>query len=230
MKKRKPKKLVIEHKGMTDTKEYWSSGNLILDKKMEQIVYDVKYQSSNQYLQDKRKVEIRLLLNSFPDFKEQSLTKLKSLLNVFLRETPKPQGGSMTAKVLGLRRKGTENVLQWLNDLNDKPVKTKRKDYTKTNWFFIGLKFADGKMDKLLKKHSENCTQIAIELGNEKGYRPYISETLPYISESAKKKNQTDKNIYASSDKMQKIQAYCLENNIKPTSHFIAALMRVQSS
>ncbi|HXH18882.1 MAG TPA: hypothetical protein VNJ07_07330, partial [Chitinophagales bacterium] len=103
------------------------------------------------------------------------------------------------------------------NKIEDEPKQKNRADYTKTNWFKIGLKFANGEMDKLLEKH--NPTQVAKNLGNENGYRPFISATL------GKTKGN---NIYASRDKMEKIQAYCQENNIATTPHFNAAYKRLK--
>lgn len=99
------------------------------------------------------------------------------------------------------------------------PITIKDRNYTNDRWFFIGLKFANGEMDNLLKKHNYSCAQVAKELCIE-GDRPYISDTV---------RNKGDKNIYGSIDKMEKIQAYCTENNIETNPHFTAALKRLQS-
>jgi len=105
-----------------------------------------------------------------------------------------------------------EFVKEWLTTNVQSEVKSKRTNYTKAHWFFIGLKFANGEMDKLLEKHKSNHTQIANELGNETGYRPYISATT--------NKNKGDKNIYSSINKLEKIQTYCREHNIETTAFF----------
>lgn len=84
-------------------------------------------------------------------------------------------------------------------------------------WFKIGLLFANGEMDNLIKKHKAgtmtNCTAIALELGN-RSFRPYISETINNI-------NSSDKNIFASSEKMDLIMKYCEMKGIRVVESFI---------
>lgn len=87
------------------------------------------------------------------------------------------------------------------------------KDFTKENWFIIGLKFATGEMSKLLIDNEKNFTKIANQLEN-KSYRPYISETFNNTVES-------DKNIYSKPKKLKIIYDYCIKGDINMTDNFI---------
>lgn len=102
-----------------------------------------------------------------------------------------------------------ENKNIKLKPLNPKKIESE-------NWFIIGLKFATGELYNLIKVKDNNFTQVAKELGNEKGYRPYISETY-------NNSTNNDKNIYSKPKKIKSIYDYCTENNIQMTSTFIDA-------
>jgi hypothetical protein len=79
------------------------------------------------------------------------------------------------------------------------------------NWFFVGLKFAKGEIDDLYENshNFSEVTRIIIRGSNyeEKGIRPYISESFSNSGSS-------DKNIFASDKKIEKIKKYCSENDI----------------
>lgn len=169
--------------------------------------------------------DVAQLINDFPEYKDLITKKLISDLSLHIKEKRvklKDADKSNAVAASQLKQLAhAENILNWLNDgMNVSGNKvSKRKDYTQTNWFRIGLLFATGEMDKLLEKHNNNPTQVAKHLGNETGYRPFISATHG--------KTQGN-NIYANRDKMEKIQAYCQEKNIAPTAHFTAAYKRLK--
>ena len=81
-------------------------------------------------------------------------------------------------------------------------------------WFKIGLLFATGEMDKLLKQFNGNSTQIAKYLGDLKGLRPYISESIGIITK------KSNKNIFSSRKKMEEIILYCEASNIPVIQSF----------
>jgi hypothetical protein len=80
------------------------------------------------------------------------------------------------------------------------------KDINK-NWFKVGLAFADGRIDNLLSKHSRNYSAMARELGNESGFKPYISTSVA-------NSRIFDKNIFSNEMHIQQIIEYCHSNNI----------------
>jgi hypothetical protein len=88
-------------------------------------------------------------------------------------------------------------------------------NFTSTNWFKIGLLFANGEMEALLKKFNNNGTKIAEKLGNESGLRPYITESIGI------KQKTSVKSIFSNKDKMDKIITYCNEKNIDVIKSFI---------
>lgn len=195
-----------------------TTGNAAIEKGIAQVFRIALYgHNSNEAA-----AELNRLIENYPTRKAKIIDSLQKMLSDAIQRmtTAKKSRNSMTNKIAALNMGRAKIMLQWLNDdVNDKPVKSKRKNYTTTNWFFIGLKFANGEMDKLIKKHNNNYSKAAKELGNETGYRPYISATHG--------NNKNDHNIYASSDKMEKIQEHCTDHNIKPTPHFTAALKRL---
>lgn len=93
-----------------------------------------------------------------------------------------------------------------------------KKDATSQNWFKIGLLFANGEMEKLLKEYSQNATKIAQHLGNKNGYRPYISESIGINKQTAQK------SIFSNKSKMEAIIKHCNENNIPVISSFTNSL------
>jgi hypothetical protein len=97
-----------------------------------------------------------------------------------------------------------ENLSHFKNDFSDK------------YWFKIGLLFATGEMDDLLKANDRNATKIAKELG-EANLRPYISDSIGQNLNS-------DKNIFGSREKMSNIINYCKENKISIIPGFIKRL------
>jgi hypothetical protein len=91
-------------------------------------------------------------------------------------------------------------------------------DYKKEAWFKIGLLFATGEMDALLLKFDSNGTQIAKNLGNKKGFRPYITESIGI------NKSTSVKSVFSNKDKMNKIILHCEENNIQVVPSFLNLL------
>jgi hypothetical protein len=74
------------------------------------------------------------------------------------------------------------------------------------DWFVVGLLFANGEMDKLLKTHNRNATQIASELGRS-GLRGTISDSIG-ANIAAKK------NLFNYRDKMLEIIEHCRTHDI----------------
>lgn len=89
---------------------------------------------------------------------------------------------------------------------------TSKKDISKTLWFQVGLKFADGTIKGLHEK-GDSATKIAQSLGN-KNFRPYISTTIGNTV-------MDNKNIYSSANKIELIKKYCQSNSIKLCPDFV---------
>ncbi len=83
-------------------------------------------------------------------------------------------------------------------------------------WFIVGVLFATGEMDELLKQFDGNATAVAKHLfpKNHDKYRNSISESKNDFSEGPK-------NIYNDNDKLKTIYHYCIQNNKKMTTSFI---------
>lgn len=107
-----------------------------------------------------------------------------------------------------------KNILSFIDGL----ITSNKKDYKDEIWFKVGLLFANGEMEKFITEYKSNCTQIAIKLGNEKGYRPYISESIGTNYKTSKK------SIFSNKFKIDKILLYCKENNIVVTPNFSSRL------
>lgn len=101
--------------------------------------------------------------------------------------------------------------IRYSQDYKDKSVKNRI-------WFKVGLLFATGEMDELITKFNKNATKIAIHL-KAPNYNKYILATMHNYKET-----NSDKNIYANSEKMQMIINYCKEQNIQVNPNFIARL------
>ena len=102
---------------------------------------------------------------------------------------------------------------EWFTDLiYSLKKKAKSSDYRKELWFIVGLLFANGKMDLLLKEFGNNGTTIAKHLGN-KSFRPYITTTIGGHS-------KTDKNIFHSPEKIALLFNHCLAEGIEMTQAF----------
>ncbi|MDM1092094.1 hypothetical protein HX063_04720 [Myroides odoratimimus] len=93
----------------------------------------------------------------------------------------------------------------------------------KTIWFIIGVKLATGEIQKLYEKE-ENFTKIARNLGNEKGFRPYISSSLGI------EKTGDCKNIYMRKESdLLFIEKYCIDNDLEIVCpRFISKLELIQ--
>ena len=105
-------------------------------------------------------------------------------------------------------------------DYLNQQIKTSEPDegYKETNWFKIGLKFANGEMNNLLKSYNSNATKIAKHLGNEMGFRPYITESIGTKSKSS------NISVYSDKNKMIKIIEHCKANNINVIPYFFDCL------
>ncbi|MCG2610783.1 DUF2013 domain-containing protein [Flavobacterium sp. SM15] len=95
-------------------------------------------------------------------------------------------------------------------------VNNRKKDKTKENWFIIGVKFATGEIQEMLRENEP--PKIAELLGNKDGYRPYITQTLSVIKKDSKSK---DKNIYLrKKEDIELILEYCKKNNFEVCQDF----------
>jgi|GEM_PF-4591282 len=93
----------------------------------------------------------------------------------------------------------------------------KEENVQNLKWFPVGLLFATGEIHNLLKKNDFNATEVAKQLGNEKGYRPYITDT---ISTTTRKGN---KSIY-NKGRASKILKHCKNHNITVCDKFMNAV------
>lgn len=118
-------------------------------------------------------------------------------------------------------REQYDKYFTFLNNRLNRKEPIEVKDKHNENWFVIGLLFATGEMDVLLKQFDRNYTQIAKHLkpNTPEGKEPYKG-IRPYISQSANNTTDTDKNIFSRPNKIQEIQKYCIDNNIEMTDHF----------
>lgn len=100
-----------------------------------------------------------------------------------------------------------------------KPEINSHNIYENYGWFKVGLLFANGDMDLLLKKYNNNATQIAKAKFNEnwKKYRPYISDSI-------NKDVPASKDIFKSRSKLLKIKEYCDKNGILVIPSFLENL------
>ena len=109
-----------------------------------------------------------------------------------------------------------ENHLEIKKEFKDCINIEKSKEYKKNDedklWFKVGIKFATGEIQSLLK--TNNPSQVAKQLDNE-NFRPYITSTI------GTEKVKTDKNIY--NRKRADIEAilnYCLHYNLEVCKDF----------
>ena len=113
----------------------------------------------------------------------------------------------------------------WLNELYsnenkklDIQTKSPKTDYKTTNWFIVGLAFANGKMDELVemskkeKNNTVNFLFITRKMGDD-SHRPYISQSYANYK-------VTDKNIFSDLSKINKIINHCKVNNIEIKDSF----------
>lgn len=128
-----------------------------------------------------------------------------------------------------LQKSEVRKIKHFLNYLKNKQevqavqiAEIKNDKHLTENWFKVGLLFATGEMETLLKKHNNNFTQTAKELGNQSGFRPFISETKSNT-------NKTNKNIYSEIKKLIIIREYCKVNNIEICNDFESEFDKVQS-
>lgn len=106
------------------------------------------------------------------------------------------------------------------DEIHKKYDKTTTENFKTKLWFKVGLMIANGEMEVLKKKHSDNYSSIAKELDNV-NYRPYISDSYGTNSES-------DKNIFNSARKMRIIYDYCITENIEITPFFLSKYESIQ--
>lgn len=82
-------------------------------------------------------------------------------------------------------------------------------------WFKVGVKFADGTIFNLLKKHDNNFTRVANGI-NIKNSKVYISISMNNKEDVV----NSDKNIFLNDNKIIYIIEYCKDNNITIDDRF----------
>ena len=115
------------------------------------------------------------------------------------------------------------NKLIELNTKANSSNKNVKKEVYETLWFKVGLLFATGEIQKLLKENNSNRNEVTRQLGN-KSYRVYITETL----NNKQDKGKYDKNIYSDPKKMQIIKKYCDDNKIEVCEDFLKKIIPVE--
>ncbi len=210
----KPEKLEFKNEFLN-----WSKIESCLDKTATENIKEINT--------DKVKVKEHLAkFKTKPDFKElekieeiaEHLTKNKlnrflneDRLNVFIKErNSKLKELEETKNTKIQKRKMAIGI-----DLQTESVITANNAYKKKIWFRVGLMFANGEMQELLKQPKANPTNVAKKLNNM-GYNKYILATHNNYS-----KNNLDKNIYADPYKLQMIYDHCKENNIDIVDDFL---------
>jgi hypothetical protein len=83
-------------------------------------------------------------------------------------------------------------------------------------WFKVGVFFATGEIDKILKSNNYNFAQTAKQLGN-KNFRPFISESYNNTSKG-------NKNIFSNRQRIKEIVEYCNHENIPINENFLSKL------
>lgn len=118
-----------------------------------------------------------------------------------------------------------------LNELNEpktvqleaaQPEKVKSDRDEEQNWFKVGLLFATGEIYSLLAKHQNNATHLAKELRNEKGFRPFISDS---IGDNADRPT----NIFSRPKKIRTLHRYCIEKKIDMCDEFLNKYSQIES-
>ena len=92
-------------------------------------------------------------------------------------------------------------------------VKNKRSFDIKNEvkiWFRVGIKFATGEIDELIKKYESNPGPYYSKIEREIG----IKNSRNYISGSYLGTKKDDKNIFADETKVNQIKEYCIQNKI----------------
>lgn len=112
-----------------------------------------------------------------------------------------------------------QDYLMWLETKTvqleaAQPEKVKSDRDEEQNWFKVGLLFATGEIYPLLAKHKNNATHLAKELGNEKGFRPFISDSK---GDSADRPT----NIFSRPKKITTLHSYCIENKKDMCDEFL---------
>ncbi|MEQ9063913.1 MAG: hypothetical protein RIE58_07035 [Vicingaceae bacterium] len=95
------------------------------------------------------------------------------------------------------------------------------KKYLKQYWFIVGLNFASGKIQELMKECNDNASLVARKLGNQ-NYRPYITDSIQDTKAS-------DKNIFRNSHKLSSIIEYCEINKIPVIDKFKSRYNQLKS-
>ena len=133
--------------------------------------------------------------NNEKTFVELQIEHWKNYGNEFLNKEGHTFNKYKIEKLKASRQLITEYLENKLQNLNSKTKELEaksntKKDKTKEYWFIVGVKFATGEMQNLLKNY--NPTQIANQLGN-KNLRPFITQTIGVIKND---KEPDNKNIY----------------------------------
>lgn len=155
--------------------------------------------------------------NNEKTFVELQIEHWKNYGNEFLNKEGHTFNKYKIEKLRASRQLITEYLENKLQNLNSKTKELEaksntKKDKTKEYWFIVGVKFATGEMQNLLKNY--NPTQIANQLGN-KNLRPYIG------SSNGTEKLRTDKNIFSKKKTdIELILKYCSENNLNVCQDF----------
>jgi hypothetical protein len=157
--------------------------------------------------------------NNIKDHFNTTNERFKYILNRLNTEDKKELIHDFKDQLTRLKSKQTQSkfielINNFIQDIDVTPQQVEQ-DFTKFNWFVIGLKFANGEMRTLLNKHSNNASRIAKELGNNSGFRPYISESIGVNSETS------DKSVYSDYYKMKTIIEYCHNNKITIEDSFL---------
>ena len=100
--------------------------------------------------------------------------------------------------------------------INNNEVKGEEFPEKKLNWFYVGLKFANGELEKYLTENVLSVPKIAKKIGDRK-YSKYILCSINNDSTI----NNFQKNIFCKRhNKANTIIKYCERNNISIVNEF----------
>ncbi len=164
-----------------------------------------------------QKVEDALYLQRMLDILFNDLLVLLQILGIKTKESPLNKAFKAAKK--NIERLKISKIEK--HPANDTEVKTNKKPIEENIWFKVGLTFATGKAQELLKKHKigqgEYVKGYFSKITKELGFKP---TDRVYFSQTFNNTTSDNKNIYSQLEKLHQIFQYCQNHNIKVVEDF----------